>query len=333
MEEKYMFNVWNLTLNVSEITHDEIVRINQDPYSNESIQLLNFFTWEFYDSPTLKWLAVSILIIGAFGLTGNFVAFMKIVCSKKYRTPTFAAIGCLALPDFFMIIHCYIISFTNLETHLHDEFTFDQNLVSLSDVYDFLFYTTYYCSLGHVIFLSIVRYILISDPLRSKHYLTVSFVTRYSIIIWFISFILSICTVILLKLDLNLTKGQSYLILATLRAIVGLIPICIIVILHYFKLKTLRNSSVCSRVQNRMNFIIVLILSVFASYQICVVFKPILWVLDIKFKIAKSVCNIFFTVLELFGFLHFSCNPYIYFFISVFVSKSKHNLSTQNCTT
>ncbi|XP_061179199.1 C-C chemokine receptor type 5-like [Saccostrea echinata] len=318
----------NLTLNVSTNTTDH--NFNQDLLLNGSTQFLKFFTWEDYDSLSLRWLAMSTLIIGAFGLTGNFIAFVKIVFSKKLHTPTFAAIGCLALPDLFMIIHCYIISFTNIESYLRDKFYFDQHLVSVCDFYDSLFYMTYYCSLGHVIFLSIVRYLLITDPLRSKNYLTVSFVARYSIIIWCISFILSISTVALFMVDMNLTKDESYLILAILRAIVGFIPICIIIILHYLKLKTLRNSTVNGHVQNRMSFIVVVILSVFTSYQIFVIFKPILWVLDLKFNIAKSVQNTFYSVSQLFAFLHFSCNPYIYFFISVFVSNPKRELSTRH---
>lgn len=57
------------------------------------------------------------VVIFVLGIIGNIVTMAKIVCDSKYHTPTFAAIGNLALADFFslnstgfLVFHKYFIS-------------------------------------------------------------------------------------------------------------------------------------------------------------------------------------------------------------------------------
>lgn len=49
------------------------------------------------------------VVISFLGIIGNIVTMAKIMCDSKYHTPTFAAIGYLALPDFFTVIsQCFL---------------------------------------------------------------------------------------------------------------------------------------------------------------------------------------------------------------------------------
>ncbi|XP_048742141.1 type-1 angiotensin II receptor A-like [Ostrea edulis] len=293
---------------------------NPDVTLDKSRQALKLFIWKYYDSSSLQGLAVFILLIGTIGLIGNAITVVKILFDKKFHKPTYAAIGCLAVPDFCMIIVSYLAGFTNIDSYLRFNFPCEQYLISMCDLFDGVFYLAYFSSLGHVICLFTVRYLLTVHPLQSRKHVTASVVTGSSGMMWCISFVLSITAVSIIKLNVHLTTDESYFAMAILRAVVGFIPVCIIVTLHCLKLKTLRNSSVRTGIRNRMNLVIAVILLVFTSYQIFVIFFPILWVLDMTFNLEKSAENTFYTVMELFGFLHFSCNPYIYFFIS-FCSK------------
>lgn len=54
------------------------------------------------------------VVISFLGIIGNNVTMAKIMCDSKYHTPTFAAIGYLALPDFFSVISLSVFYFTNI---------------------------------------------------------------------------------------------------------------------------------------------------------------------------------------------------------------------------
>jgi hypothetical protein len=290
---------------------------NNDAILRKSEQELKLFIWKYYDSLSLRGLAVFILLIGTFGLIGNAITVVKILFDKTFHKPTYVAIGCLAVPDFCMIIMTYLAGFTNIELYLRLNFPCGHYLTTICDLFDGVFYLAYFSSFSHLICLFTVRYRLTVHPLQSRKHVTASLVTGCSAIIWCVSFVLSVTTVSIIKLNVNLIAHDSYFVLATLRAVVAFIPACIIVILHCLKLKALRNSSVHTGIRNRMNRVISIILFVFTFFQVFVIFHPILWVLDMNSNLEKSMKNTYYTVMELFAFLHFSCNPYIYFFISL----------------
>lgn len=74
------------------------------------------FQFQFYLNDTAIDVVVMYICVVIFflGIIGNIVTMAKIICDSKYHTPTFAAIGYLALPDFFSVISYSGFYFTNV---------------------------------------------------------------------------------------------------------------------------------------------------------------------------------------------------------------------------
>lgn len=102
------------------------------------------------------------VVISLLGIIGNFVTMAKIMWDSKHHTPTFAAIGYLALPDFFSVISLSVFYFTNI-------FLINELFYYFSIVDNIQYFS---CS-GHMLLLSIVGYLITVHPLHSRQYLTV----------------------------------------------------------------------------------------------------------------------------------------------------------------
>lgn len=97
----------------------------------------------------------------------------KIMCDSKYHTPTFAAIGYLAIADFFFLSCVGIFYFTNI--------LYFRKLSKFFMVVDNCLYFS--CS-GHMLLLSIVKYLITVHPLQNRQHLTVQAVSFCSVSVW-----------------------------------------------------------------------------------------------------------------------------------------------------
>jgi hypothetical protein len=263
------------------------------------------------------------LAIGSLGLVGNLSTILKIWSDKKFHTPTFAVIRCLAFADFLSIMQFYVVAFTNIV-----EACARYNVV-IAIVLLIAFEVFYFSSLGHMILLSMVRYLITVHPLQSKIHLTASVVTLWSVTVWIMSLVLSLCE--LVYPIMGIFYGQSgnlQTIITTLiwsQTFISLIraflPFCILITLHCLKMKSLRSSTASKKTKKKMNLIMTVILSVFLTFQTMVIVSNTLVVLryygilssnDFKARLMIHLNE----VAILLGFVHFSCNPYIYFFFS-----------------
>lgn len=134
------------------------------------------FQFQFYLNDTAIDVVVMYICVVIFflGIIGNIVTMAKIICDSKYHTPTFAAIGYLALPDFFSVISLSGFYFTNV---LFIRKLFIGYFIILDNV-------LYFSCSGHMLLLSFVRYLITVHPLQSRQYLTVTAVSFCSLSVW-----------------------------------------------------------------------------------------------------------------------------------------------------
>ncbi|XP_048739712.2 olfactory receptor 5AC1-like [Ostrea edulis] len=282
--------------------------------NNANVPLL-FFTLDRFQSESSKIIAVVILVIGSLGLVGNICTILKIWSDKKFHTPTFAVIGCLAFADFLSIVRCYAYYFTDLFFHSIQFF------IALVIPFE----TSYCSSLGHMILLFVVRYLITVHPLQSRIHLTTLVVILWSVTVWILSLILSLFAALYVKLLLSHQKENILEIYNWSLNLVTLIKtvftFCTIITVHCLKMKSLRSSRVCAKTKRKMNLIITVILSVFLTSQTLFIVVTTIELLH-SYGILSSHITMFelqtyfVCVLSLLEFVHYSCNPYIYFLIS-----------------
>lgn len=253
--------------------------------------------------------------IAFFGFVGNLATIGKIVRDPKFHTPTFAAIGYLALADFFAGIILSLVRFTTcpyLEVFTCKTFT-----VSLF----------YYSSFGHLLLLVTLRYLITVRPLISRRHLTVKVVSWCSLSVWFLSALLGVIT------HYVMANIDTYSLTTIIRVIINLVVLCAVcstmISLHIRKIKALQNSSCVRRQtqQRKMNLVITGIIVAFMLFQIFLIAEKLYKefgepVDDVSLFLSSGVN---FT-----ASVYYSCNPYIFFFLSMFLSCKIKNRSCTN---
>ncbi|XP_062609704.1 melanocyte-stimulating hormone receptor-like [Saccostrea cucullata] len=264
------------------------------------------------------------LIIGILGFVGNIVTICTVSCYKKFHTPTFVAISCLALSDALNIIIIFLEKFLALFSYLYIQMSVYRGSFWYM-VASFLPEAIVNCSSAHIVFLSIIRYLLVAQPLESKVRLTASIVLACSVMIWFYSSLFTAFILIMLFTILKYYPSQYRIMKLTfviIRVVWGLFSLCAIVIIHIKKMKALKMSSVTNSIHRRMNVVISIILIVFVCYQISCMYIYISALFYFIFGNSILFMNLLYSynIVVLLGLLNFSCNPYILFFASMIVS-------------
>jgi hypothetical protein len=275
------------------------------------------------------------LVIGSLGLVGNFCTILKIWRDKKFHTSTFVTIGCLAFADFLSIMNCFVLYFTNIPSAVYVRHAGVPSAVIFSIASELV----YLSSLGHMMLLFLIRYLVTVHPLQSRRYLvtvhplqsrshlTSLVVILWSVTVWILSLILSVFETsygIVFLLFSQRENGKQFMgFYSWGKSIASLIhalfPLCTILTLHYLKMKSLRSSRVSKKATTKMNLIITVILGVFLSFQVLFIVTSVLRLL-IYYEIIRSTIFMFRLKTHLsdarilLGYVHWSCNPYIYFF-------------------
>uniref|UniRef100_A0A8W8LIR9 G-protein coupled receptors family 1 profile domain-containing protein n=1 Tax=Magallana gigas TaxID=29159 RepID=A0A8W8LIR9_MAGGI len=240
--------------------------------------------------------------VALFGFVGNLATMGKIVRDPKYHTPTFAAIGLLALADFLSVTFSSFIWLTNLSKL----WRFFGGITRISVL----------SSYSHVCLLSAVRYLITVHPLQSRQYLTVTAVCLCSLTIWISSGIFGSLSLAMLQ-----TIDDGFILQLIINIIIPLLVCSIILTLHVKKIRTLRRSmSVTDQAERRMNIVVTVINSIFVFYHLSIIVNNTIALtpanelsLDLGYI---YLYNLYFLIFM--GCVNFSCNPYILFLSQFF---------------
>lgn len=272
---------------------------NEVPYDDE---INTRFQFQFFlNNTTLEVVVMYIcVVIFFFGIIGNIVTMAKILCDSKYHKPTFAAIGYLASADFFSLISLGAFYFTN--------FSFFRHLNNYFAAVDNSFYFS--CS-GHMLLLSIVRYLITVHPLQSRQLLTVTAVSFCSLSIWVLS---TLCGIGFAYNEKSFKLNFFILLVSTS---IFLVIICAIIItLHTRKIRAINNSLSKTgnrQSQTRMNVVFTAITAIFVLFHIFLISKAILRYKEYSKGYGTESITYVKQGVALTAFLNSSCNPYILF--------------------
>lgn len=249
------------------------------------------------------------VVIFFLGIIGNIVTMAKIISDSKYHTPTFAAIGYLALPDFFSVISLSGFYFTNIL------FIRKLSIKYFIILDNFLYFS---CS-GHMLLLSFVRYLITVHPLQSRQHLTVLAVSFCSLSVWVLS---ALCGVGYYNTYIYMSLKFQIWFVISVSTIVVVLVCAITITLHARKIKTIKNSlSVTRQSQTRMNLVVTIIIMIFVLSHIFIITKYVLeHLLNVKGFISITFLR---QCVALTGFLNYSCNPYILFISFTLLSRFK----------
>ncbi|XP_062595255.1 type-1 angiotensin II receptor A-like [Saccostrea cucullata] len=207
------------------------------------------WTSEWFEKLTV----VLVLIIGLLGFVGNVVTICTVLCHKKFHTPTFVAISCLALSDTLNIIKMFLDKFSNWNVYFYVQLKLERDfwVIIIS-----LMQTIEYCSNIYIVFLAMIRYLLTVQPLESKIRLTASIVMVCSIMIWLYASLFSAFIFVMIFFIFKNSPRQfemRRLLIIIINILWELLSLCAIIIIHTKKMKALKNSSVRNNIYRRMN--------------------------------------------------------------------------------
>lgn len=254
-------------------------------------------------------------IIASFGFVGNLATIAKIVHDSNLHTPTFTAIGYLALADVLSIINLNFFLVTNNKK-------FAETWIILMK--SFFCYLFYWSSSGHVLLLSIVRYLLTVHPLQSRRHLTVSMISVCSLSVWFISFFFGMIKTYLFYIHVN-TESNVMILVNGIAYTMALLLVCsITILLHVWKIRTIQVSlSVTRLTQKKMNLVVTGIITVYALHQLFTIGRVFYtYMCKVSGDCIPTVFNVFTFGGILTGCINYSINPYLFFFLSIFLSCS-----------
>lgn len=230
----------------------------------------------------------SIVLLGSLG---NFITIVYVTFTKQLHTPTFLAIGSLAITDLTVCM----ISLIFLLPVVKNDFFFHSILQSVLRIILSIAMVKSSCD---VVFLFSLRYALIVHPLNCRQYLTNSFVISASLTFWGYSLIINVL-VLLIQFsiyNMNIDNYENHFIgTAITIIIVTVLPVTIMSVLHCLKMRKLRSTTVNTAMTRRMSFIIII------------------------FVVLNMIFGILFYVMvdiDIIGLMH-SINPFIFFIFHV----------------
>lgn len=249
------------------------------------------------------------IFIPFLGIVGNIATIAKILHDSKFHTPTFAAIGFLALADFFSIVSFTVSNVANMISFDLDMLNFDYTTI-VRECFD-IFYLS---STGHVLLLSCVRYLITAHPFHSRQHLTVTAVSLCSLSIWFVSMICAVAFFFI-----RAVMELYSIIMRVIYHSIVLVIVCIIMAsMHFKKLTALQNSLCETRLtEKRMNVVVVLIIMIFVLFNLSLIAENMYKYMFLQSSIQEnSYLN---AITAVCAYVNYACNPYILFFLPIFM--------------
>lgn len=288
---------YNLSYNYDNVTHDP--KFLMDEYSVD-------FRFKF---PT----AVDIFniisaVIAVLGVIGNIVTIVIISYRSKLKTPTFVAIKCLAVSDFFGLITVLLEHFTNALSIL-----FTQKNIFIM-LYRFILFTVLHNSPCQVLLLCAVRYLLVVHPFDSRRYLTVTVVSLGSLTLWILSFVFAVIFGYLISSFYNDSILYSAIknSVSIIQVLYLLAVVIIILIMHYKKILIIRKSSTRRQIDTKMNLIATVMLF---GFVVCRIPMTVFFILTLIRRLDLFLEHMGNSYILL-SIITFSYNPYILFLLT-----------------
>eukprot|EP00105_Crassostrea_gigas_P037616 XP_019921764.1 PREDICTED: CX3C chemokine receptor 1-like [Crassostrea gigas] len=268
-------------------------------------------------------IAASILF--CIGFIGNSFTVCFVIFSKQLHTPTYVMIGCLALSDLLASVTRYV-------TILPDPFESFFNEHYHENIYDIVSFLFIHSAFFHMVLVSYVRFVFITNPLRSLK-LTCKTILWMSCVVWISSIIVSIGygTVIVLVLKNMISVETLVLNELGFGLYVSGLPFIIVVVFNVRKLYYLYNQTASvrrTRIANSMSLMFWIIIVIYLLSTIYPLFYTIDYAVIKDKPLLNRSLHLVHEVFNLSLLVNSCLNPLIYFMFSPPVLRLLSRLKT-----
>ncbi|XP_062608259.1 proto-oncogene Mas-like [Saccostrea cucullata] len=271
---------------------------------------------QFVDDRYKAGMEVLCALLTIIGVCGNIVTFFTIIWSKKMHTVTYTVVASLAPPDIISLVFGYCFVY-----RLQDEFFLRS--YTLRAVVRGIGMAGEHASAAHMVFLAGVRCLMIAKPLWCHANLRPKNIMMASCAIWLFSvcFASGVMTFVYLSESGHFDQKTILFTFFTLSIYLFCIPPIFILIFHCLKIRIVKRSKAMRRSQlsSQMSMVFLLILIAYIVtcaadlvYQLAALGNNIL---EKSFQVTKVMFYVQYGIYVLW-MIHYSLNPFIYFFVS-----------------
>lgn len=257
------------------------------------------------NSPICPSIVILATCVSLVGIIANGAVLATIFRTRRLHKPVFMGFAALALADFLYLI------FNTFFVHLHWFFPDNKGSETAANVLSVIVVTSAFSSASHVTFLSVQQYFMIAHPLSSLAKQTNRTVFIASLTVWIVCTIPSSFYIFAVRISNDPVLGR--LVNFSVTIIVTFLPIIIILICHFLKLKALRESVMNNRqsTRDRMSKVVSVVI---LTYLVTTLPINIHDTIKLAGKIELStVYLIIYRIAFILLHLNFTINPFIYF--------------------
>lgn len=257
------------------------------------------------NSPICPSIVILATCVSLVGIIANGAVLATIFRTRRLHKPVFMGFAALALADFLYLI------FNTFLVHLHWFFPDNKGSETAANVLSVIVVTSAFSSASHVTFLSVQQYFMIAHPLSSLAKQTNRTVFIASLTVWIVCTIPSSFYIYAVRISNDPVLGR--LVNFSVTIIVTFLPIIIILICHFLKLKALRESVMNNRqsTRDRMSKVVSVVI---LTYLLTTLPINIHDTIKLAGKIELStVYFIIYRIAFILLHLNFTINPFIYF--------------------
>lgn len=257
------------------------------------------------NSPICPSIVILATCVSLVGIIANGAVLATIFRTRRLHKPVFMGFAALALADFLYLI------FNTFFVHLHWFFPDNKGSETAANVLSVIAVTSAFSSASHVTFLSVQQYFMIAHPLSSLAKQTNRTVFIASLTVWIVCTIPSSFYIYAVRISNDPVLGR--LVNFSVTIIVTFLPIIIILICHFLKLKALRESVMNNRqsTRDRMSKVVSVVI---LTYLLTTLPINIHDTIKLAGKIELStVYFIIYRIAFILLHLNFTINPFIYF--------------------
>lgn len=257
------------------------------------------------NSPICPSIVILATCVSLVGIIANGAVLVIIFRTRRLHKPVFMGFAALALADFLYLI------FNTFLVHLHWFFPDNKGSETAANVLSVIVVTSAFSSASHVTFLSVQQYFMIAHPLSSLAKQTNRTVFIASLTVWIVCTIPSSFYIYAVRISNDPVLGR--LVNFSVTIIVTFLPIIIILICHFLKLKALRESVMNNRqsTRDRMSKVVSVVI---LTYLLTTLPINIHDTIKLAGKIELStVYFIIYRIAFILLHLNFTINPFIYF--------------------
>lgn len=250
------------------------------------------------------------------GVCGNITTFFTTICKKRLHSVTYTVVACLTLPDAISLVlgYCFIYRF-------QDEVFLNSYILRL--VIRGVGMAAEHGSAAHMVFLAAIRCLLIAKPLWCHANLRPKNIIVVSAFLWFYSvcFASGLVTIVYLYQHGYFDRQTMLYIFFGLSIYLFFLPPVLIFIFHCLKVRAVKKSMAVQRssLSSQMSRVFLVILIAYIATCTADLAYQIISLRKNLFKASFELDKIMFYLqygMYVLWMIHYSLNPFIYFFIS-----------------